>query len=106
MTFIKQCKFIEVTEVEEDDGELILTVEDDILSYLCLYQNVSLVIDKVIPNTSKCLRITVTDGDTDLPIYVNNQYFRPCQLKCHSVLNVKYKADPKIFEFISGGKLR
>lgn len=97
--------FLQVTEIEEDDGILELTVADDSITDLNLFQIVNLVIDKEIPNTSKCLRLKVTDGDTELAVYRNNQYFRPCELICNSVLTVEFRADPELFVFKHGGRL-
>ncbi len=48
-----------------------------------------------IPTTVNCARVVVTNGTDSYNILrCNGNYWRPCQLKCRSVLNCRVFSDP------------
>ena len=49
-----------------------------------------------IPELSDCNKVVITDGTTLLNTYKNEQFWRPCNLKCRSTLVFKYLDDPAL----------
>lgn len=51
-----------------------------------------------IPTTVNCARIVITNGtDTVNVLKCNGDYWRPCQLRCRSILKLLYLSDPVHF---------
>jgi hypothetical protein len=51
-----------------------------------------------IPNTIQCARIVVTNGTDEINILQNDgNYWRPCQLRCRTVLKLQHLSDPEHF---------
>lgn len=51
-----------------------------------------------IPNTIQCAAVQVTNGTDTYPILVcDGNNWRPCQLRCRSVLHCRFLTDPEHF---------
>lgn len=58
-------------------------------------------LNTTIPTSVNCARIAITNGtDTANVLKCNGNYWRPCQLKCQSVLRLRYLTDPVHFMII------
>lgn len=108
-TCTKNCNccpcLLRASSVVEDDGIITITVADDSITDLCVNEKVCIGLFASIPNTAKCDRIKVTDGTTERAIYngitndigAASQYWRPCQLRCRSILVLREHRDPELF---------
>ncbi len=104
---------LKATSIATEDGVTTITVADDTLSSLCVTQKVCTGIFTSIPTESECNIIRVTDGTTTLTVFNSgrcqgqpcNQRWRPCRLKCRSILVMRYLDDPAllVLEKIKGG---
>ncbi len=91
--------------VTEASGVTTITVEDGSITGLCVNQVVEIGLFASLPNTARCNRIIVTDGTTKRAVYNGlvdcigkaSQYWRPCALKCRSVLVLHEHQDPDLF---------
>jgi len=51
-----------------------------------------------IPNTVNCASVQISDGTTNYPVLkCDGDNWRPAQLKCRSVLNLRFLTDPEHF---------
>lgn len=51
-----------------------------------------------IPTTINCARIVITNGTATADVLrCNGNYWRPCELKCRSILKLQYLSDPAHF---------
>ena len=51
-----------------------------------------------IPNTINCASVTVTNGTDEYPILkCNGNNWRPAQLRCRSILSLRFLTDPEHF---------
>ena len=51
-----------------------------------------------IPVTTTCNRVLINNGTTTWDVMTcNGNYWRPCTLKCRSILKLRYFADPEHF---------
>lgn len=49
-----------------------------------------------IPNSVKCARISVTNGTDSYDVLrCNGNYWRPCSLRCRSILRCSFLTDPE-----------
>lgn len=51
-----------------------------------------------IPTSINCARVTITNGTDEYPVLkCDGNNWRPCQLRCRSVLNCRFLTDPDHF---------
>ncbi len=77
-------------------GQATITVADGLITDLNTGVKIEIGLFVSIPATRECNQVRVTDGTTTLDIYCNNQYWRPCMLKCRSVLVLENYEDPDL----------
>lgn len=88
---------LKAQSITAEDGVTTITVADETISSLCDNKIVQVGIFTSIPTESQCNRIVITDGTTSLLVARRNQYWRPCQLMCRSILILQYQDDPALF---------
>lgn len=83
---------VAVTTPEEGEPYITITVPDTVtFSENCL----SIGLFTTVPSSISCARIEVTNGtDTVDILKCDGDYWRPCQLKCRSILDCAVLSDP------------
>lgn len=108
------CGYInKAKSIATEDGVTTITIADGALTSLCVCQKVCVGIFTSIPAESECNIIRVTDGTDTYTVFNSgvcqgqpcNQRWRPCRLRCRSVLVLRYLDDPKllVLQKIKGG---
>ncbi len=95
---------LKASSIATEDGVTTITVADDSISSLCTCQKVCVGIFTSFPTDSQCNIIRVTDGTTTLTVFNSgacptqpcNQRWRPCSLRCRSILVMQYLDDPAL----------
>ena len=88
--------FVAATSVATAEGITTITVPSTFNPTVC--NCYCLLIRTSIPNTTECNSVVVTNGTVTWPILVcDGNNYRPCQLKCRSVLKLRYLSDPAHF---------
>ena len=91
--FIKATQItVETTTTTPAEQYIQITVPDDVTFNEGTY---CIGLFTTIPNTVNCARIAVTNGtDTYNILKCDGNYWRPCQLRCRSVLKCRFLTDP------------
>lgn len=88
--FIKAVSVAVTSELTED--YLTITVPTTVTF---TEGNYCIGLNTTIPTTVSCARVVVTNGTDTVPILkCDGDYWRPCQLRCKSVLRLRYLDDP------------
>ena len=86
---------IKASSITFDSGTTTITVPGNSLTNLSNCQKLCIGLFTSIPTGVDCSQVVVTDGTNQYNVYkCNNQYWRPCNLKCRTILVLQYLNDP------------
>jgi len=90
--FLKAQSVVVTTPAGGGEDYLTVTVADTVTFQEGCY---CIGLFTTIPTTINCARIVVTNGTDQLDVLkCDGDYWRPCNLKCRSVLRMSYLSDP------------
>lgn len=88
-------RFIKATTIAVANGITTITIPETVFS-VCGYWCIGLTV--AIPAGTDCTRVQITDGTNTYNVEtMDGNYFRPCELKCRTVLKLRYYDDPAHF---------
>ena len=91
-----KCNFIKAEEIIVDEGVISIKVPDDTKFTDCCLYNICLF--RNIPIADQCSQIVImTDNDKYLVFNCKANYWRPCHVKCRSILQLRFFDDPGHF---------
>ena len=95
-----KCYNIKATEINERNGTTVITADfSDILLRECDIVNIELNVP--IKDKLECTRVVIS-GYNEGQLYVLScfgNYWRPCNIKCKTIISLKYLNDPEHFYF-------
>ena len=101
------CKgcVLKAQSITSAEGITTVTVESGALMNLCRGEYVQVGIFTNIPLESQCNEIQITDTEMRFTVFNSgscpkqpcNQYWRPCRLRCRTILVLQYLDDPEVF---------
>lgn len=94
-TQIIKATSVAITTPETGESYITITVPETITFTDGLYR---IGLFTTIPTTINCAYIVITNGTQTVNVLkCNGNYWRPCELKCRSILNLIYLDDPAHF---------
>ncbi len=95
------------TDISTTNGITTITLADDALTGVTRCDTVQIGLFRHVPCESSCTIIKVTDGTSTYTIFRDTQYWRPCNLKCRSILVTTFLDDPDalVLRTVKGGCL-
>lgn len=95
-TNCNNCRcLIKATSITTTGGVTTITIPDTDFS-TCGFYCIGLF--TAIPVGTDCTRVVITSGEATYPIECcDGNYWRPCEIKCRSILKLKFFDDPNHF---------